>query len=107
MSETFKEWPPRPAWADQNQSTPFANAPEGTEDPDWEVERHFLREVTVDGATARIEEYHTRQEGEEGAGLIERIGPFVSFSPDDMTPEMARGAQAALARLLDDYDASV
>lgn len=106
MSTTHEGWPARPAWADEEISTPFGNAPEGDDSTDWEVERRFLREVTVGTATARVEEFHVRQEGEEGAGLIDQVGPFVSLSPEDMSPEMARDALTALTRLLEQYDAT-
>ncbi|MDF9749069.1 hypothetical protein [Arthrobacter sp. ES3-54] len=87
-------------------STGFANTPAGREDPDHQVERHFLLEVTVGESTARVEEFHSRMEGEEGAGLIEKVGPFVSFSPDDLTPEMARDTLTALTQLLEKYRAT-
>lgn len=104
VSTTHEDWPARPAWADKEASTGFANTTAGEDDPEHEVERHFLLEVTVGAATARVEEYHVRQEGEEGAGLIDQIGPFVSFSPEDLTPDMAADTLDALTRLLEQYN---
>ena len=89
-----EDWPERPAWSDPDL---------GDEE---DTERHFLREVTVGRSTARVEEYHLRMEGEDNAGLVERVGPLVSFSPDDLTPEMAADTLTALAQLLKEYRAA-
>ncbi|HEX9227494.1 MAG TPA: hypothetical protein VF885_12700 [Arthrobacter sp.] len=89
-----EDWPERPAWSDPDL---------GAEDA---VERHFLLEVSVGQSTARVEEYHLRMEGEEDAGLVERVGPLVSFSPDDLTPEMAADTLSALTQLLERYRAA-
>lgn len=105
MSTNNEDWPAHPAWADQGASTGFANDAKHAADPDGQTERHFLLEVTVGASTARVEEFHVRQESEEGAGLIDKIGPFVSFSPDDLTPEMAGDTLTALTRLLEQYNA--
>lgn len=90
----FNDWPERPTWSDPDLSS---------EDP---AERHFLLEVTVGQSTARVEEYHLRMEGEENAGLVEQAGPFVSFSPDDLTLEMAADTLTALTQLLQEYRAA-
>ncbi|KQN95081.1 hypothetical protein [Arthrobacter sp. Leaf69] len=100
-STTHEGWPVCPAWADKGTSTGFANA----DSSENESERHFILEVTVGASTARVDEYHVRQEGEKGAGLIDKVGPFVSVSPDDMTPEMAADTLSALTRLLEQYEA--
>lgn len=104
MSTTHEGWPPRPSWADKEASTGFANADDDSSEND--TERHFLLEVTVGESTARVDEYHVRQEGEEGAGLIDKLGPFVNFSPEDLTPDMARDTLTALTQLLAKYDAT-
>lgn len=105
MSTVHEDWPARPAWADEDGGTGFANTSKHAVDPDDQAERHFLLEVTVGASTARVEEFHVRQEGEEGAGLIDKVGPFVSFSPDDLTPEMAGDTLTALTQLLERYNA--
>lgn len=104
VSTTHEGWPPRPVWSDKDASTGFSNTPAGSDDSEYDVERHFVLEVTVGASTARVEEFHVRQEGEEGAGLIDKVGPFVSFSPDDLTPDMAADTLTALTRLLEQYN---
>ena len=92
-----EDWPDQPAWAEEITIT-------GTEGiPDEQIERQYLLEVTVGGSTARIEEVHLRMDGEENAGLIDKMGPFVSFSPEDLTPEMAADTLIALGELLRKY----
>jgi hypothetical protein len=105
MSTLHEDWPAHPAWADRDADVGSANEAKHAADPDGQTERHFLLEVTVGASTARVEEFHVRQEGEEGAELIGKIGPFVSFSPDDLTPEMAGDTLSALAQLLERYNA--
>lgn len=98
----FQDWPEQPTWP-EDVSIIGADG-EADDNPEEQIERQFLLEVTVGGSTARVEETHLRMEGEENAGLIEKVGPFVSFSPDDLTPEMAADTLAALTELLEKYN---
>jgi hypothetical protein len=104
VSTTYEDWPARPAWADKEASTGFSNNDDSAEHGLDEAERHFVLEVTVGATTARVEEFHVRQDGEEGAGLIDKVGPLVSFSPDDLTPDMAADTLTALTQLLEQYN---
>lgn len=96
-----EDWPEQPAWAEEVTIT--GSDGEGDSNPDEQIERQFLLEVTVNGSTARIEETHLRMEGEENAGLIDKVGPHITFSPEDLTPEMAADTLAALTELLRRY----
>ncbi|MET4144286.1 hypothetical protein [Arthrobacter sp. UYCo732] len=98
----FQDWPDQPTWAGNTEIVGADGDADG--DPDQTIERQFSLEVTVGGSTARVEETHLRMEGQENAGLIEKIGPLVSFSPDDLTPEMAADTLTALTELLASYN---
>jgi hypothetical protein len=98
------DWPEPPAWTDTETITGYGGT-DGS-NPDEQVERRYELEVAVGQATARIEEDHLRMEGGEGAGLIERVGPYVHIGPEDLSPEMAVDALEALAQLLEKIGAS-
>ncbi|RKR29810.1 hypothetical protein [Arthrobacter oryzae] len=61
MSTNNEDWPAHPASAARDAG--LANEAKHAADPDGQTERHFLLEVTVGASTARVEEFHVRQEG--------------------------------------------
>ncbi|EMY34774.1 hypothetical protein D477_007978 [Arthrobacter crystallopoietes BAB-32] len=94
-------WPLRPIWAEEAEVGEYAFVDDpDVGDTDMEVERVFTLSVKVGQATATMTEWHQRMEGEENAGLIEKIGPLVSTKPDDLTPEIAADAAQAITELL-------
>ncbi|NKX56832.1 hypothetical protein [Arthrobacter mobilis] len=95
-------WPPKPAWAEEAEVYLLAEG----EGEDLEVERRFTLKVSVGQATATMSETHLRLEGEENAGLIEKIGPYVSISPEDITPEIAADVARAIMELLQRYNSA-